>query len=225
MHHRFAWVLLAVGTFGPLGCDHKVVAPAPAPPTIVHVVPTPIDLFIANEEVPKPQAWHGFVPLDGGEVMFFRLRYGDIHYDLAGDFYSEAWGLKYGSRVGWVFHEDMFHNPDDLAMFDITADDTYLFSEDTWDALQAGSLHPSDRWLFEAGFMPMLVRDADTPEAVLITALERYPYDSVAYPMLQNPAVQRSRVMLTLILNIPGNGSATWAYIHSRAYELLLALP
>lgn len=216
-------VLLAAAILLPLGCGHETTGPPPLPSSVItgtSRVPAwdRIELFIKNEPVPKPQSANVFASLHDGSIRFFGVNYGDLHYDWADSWYSRGWGIKYGSKIGWIrFSED----PPDPAvtMFDPSAADVYLFSEDTWNALRSDKLRWEDRWVFENAFLPMLARDPDVPQATLLDVANTYLSYPVAWLLVHNPAAEQSREVLTVLANAP------WDDISSRARALLAALP
>lgn len=157
--------------------------------------------------------------------MFFSLQYGTLHYDLAGNWCSMAWGLKYGTKIGWIRFSEYPPSPV-VTMFDPSADDTVLFSASTWDALRSSSLEWQDQWLFEGGFLPMLASDANTPEPSLMAMATNYLSLDIADRLLGNPTAQASRGILTVIANHPVQDAwDPWLQIRDRARVLLNALP
>ena len=227
MRRRVAASVLLVAVLAASGCGDKVIGPQPASPSSAQVVldPSrllaldPIRLFIREQQIPKPQSYHVVARLASGRVTFFRLDYDEIHHDLAGNWYSIAYGVKYDRKIGWIVFSEQPPRQG-VTMYNPAASDSELYSQGTW-----GVLDGSDHWLFACGFIPMLAGSAGTPEATLLTIATSHLTAHIGWLLLGNPTARGSRDILTVLANVPVRDAYDpMLQVRSRARELLQAL-
>ncbi|HEX5031864.1 MAG TPA: hypothetical protein VFX78_10475 [Candidatus Eisenbacteria bacterium] len=226
MQTTLKWMLslLVLASLSSFGCSADKKEPY-RPPAVNPPDPPaadPIHEFVQSQPIPKQQPVH--IIAVAGDVTFFDLDYGDIHEDMAGDWYDSAWGVRNGPKVGWITMSGRLADSTGLVMYDPLPDDVHLFEEETWSALRSAS----DSWLYWGGFMPMLARDADVPAPTLLAIAEQlntYISPYVGWLLVNNPIVRTNRDILTVLANLPVFQGDAYAPVRQQAQTLLYQLP
>ena len=121
-----------------------------------------INNFIRNADFPKSQGVNVYINVPAKNLKVFKISYGAPQDCPAGCFYSNATGIKYGNKIGWISINDYDHiNTSKLIMYDFDASDTYLFTDDFFLALKE-----KDGWVYQNAFLPKLAEDKDVPVQV-----------------------------------------------------------
>ena len=182
-----------------------------------HTGPVSSDIvrFSAQANFPNPQPVKSIFWNASEELTVFLVSYGDPQDCPSGCYYARAYGLKHKSKIGWL-------TPGCLPTFDLDSNDTYLFSDDFWTQLDV-HLNSSYRTLF----IPLMIRDLDTPTAVLkriADGLSVYIMPYYGELLLENPHVMMNREILTTLSVLPVFQGDGYAPIRKRAFELLSQL-
>ncbi|MEZ4388051.1 MAG: hypothetical protein R3D98_10845 [Candidatus Krumholzibacteriia bacterium] len=174
--------------------------------------------FVEEEGFAPLQYAHRILDWNGIEV--FRAAYGEGLDCPSGCFYSQAYGLGYGNRIGWLGFED-FHDyePDSSSFFDFVATDSLLFDVDTWFVVM------SEDWqvCFDR-LLPAIAGDSDSSRLALITLSTLiYTHESVeiAELLVQHPVVVEDREILGILSNLPVIRSDVYQEVRLQAQELL----
>ena len=121
-----------------------------------------IDNFIEDVDFPKSQGVNVFINIPQQNLKVFKVSYGEPKDCPSGCFYSNATGIKYGDKIGWISINDYDHiNVSKLVMYDFDTSDTYLFTDDFFLALKT-----KDDWVYQNAFLPKLAEDKDVPVQV-----------------------------------------------------------
>ncbi|MEK7158012.1 MAG: hypothetical protein AAB733_00350 [Patescibacteria group bacterium] len=121
-----------------------------------------IDSFIRSADFPESQGINISINIPEQNLKVFRISYGAPQDCPAGCFYSNATGIKYGDKIGWISINDYDHiNVLKLVMYDFDASDTYLFTNNFFLALKT-----KDGWVYQNAFLPKLAEDKDVPAQV-----------------------------------------------------------
>lgn len=219
---RAALILLCLAM---LGCNgSSAVGPDPALSVVRAFVESQHRAFVRDQTLPKAQEIVEILRVPEEDLLVFSVNYGDPQDCWAGCFYSVGYGLKYGSTIGWMRVENYGMAVDSarLVFYETSPTDHYLFTGDLFRRLQA-----AHHWIGENGLLHMLVRSPHTPETTLLqiargdyTPLHNY----VAELLTQNPVVQRSREILTVLANLPVLQGDPYGTARRRAQNLLQRL-
>lgn len=133
--------------------------------------------FIDSQNLPKSRNSDVNVEKLEEGVALFDVKYGEEQDCPSGCFYSQATGISYEGRFGWLSISDYDDSlqAGDITYFDFDEDDTYLFSENFSAMLRSKSES------LEGAYQQLLARDKDTALAVLIriaNKLTTYKSDS-----------------------------------------------
>jgi hypothetical protein len=211
--HRAVWSLVIV-TLLVQGCGDRGGLPLPSQPVASTTVGDPIAAFIEREGLLNPQPVQIILDLPASNVTIFRLRFGHRSDELV---YEIAYGLRHHGKIGWIFLSGV--NPAGFTIYDPAASDAALFSEATWKAVDA-----ADTWVYWQPFLGMLARDPDVPEAALLQIAEQlvdYIAPWIAGRLLDNPRVQSSREILSVLATLPVYSGDAYAEARLRAQALL----
>ena len=126
--------------------------------------------FVRSQRLPKPQAPRLLLAVPDQQLEVFAVSYGEPQDCMVGCFYSWLSGLRFAGKIGWMDCDRSDHSRFDhpITCFDVDSTDRYLFTADLLarlDHLEEPA--QSYSWLARSVFRPMLVRDPDTPVAVL----------------------------------------------------------
>jgi hypothetical protein len=171
-----------------------------------------VDRFIAAARFPELRSKKGIYRDASRNLLIFGVSYGSPQDCPSGCFYSGAVGLKYGSRIGWLDHDNYDRN-DSLkvqiqgSMFPTASLDAYLLSEEFTDSLRAqlGSFSP----LVDQVILPLVLHSPNVPRARLLHYTESL-YGEVqqwlANLLVGIPKVNEDPDLLTLLANLPEGG-------------------
>ena len=121
-----------------------------------------IDSFVKSADFPKSQGVNVLINVPAQNLKVFEVSYGAPQDCLAGCFYSNATGIKYGSKIGWISINDYDRiNVSKLVIYDFDASDTYLFTDDFFSELRA-----KNSWVYQNAFLRKLAEDKDVPVQV-----------------------------------------------------------
>jgi len=185
---------------------------------------------------PPPTSWViGFVNRSGiddihtinqimVEGMFeaFSIEYGPAMDCPLGCVYWGAFGLRLGTKIGWLAHTiPSGTEVDSLTHFDVEATDTVLFDEALWSRMEENDA--TSHYLHTA-LLPVVALDEDSPLSVLrrqAEGLASYIHPHIAWNLLRNPAVQANREILTILSELPVYRGDPYDTARERALELL----
>ncbi len=210
----FSWAcaLLLVSGCGSSEPPTGVDAPGPTPATAA------VNEFVASQGLPLFHWTHQIVMRDGYEC--FGVSFGPGQDCPAGCFYSWAYGIRVGERVGWLGFENAWDfAPPPESCFDVLPTDAILFDFDTWLAISDADW--STAW---NGLVPLLARDPDTARAALLniaTILYTHHSRLLALDLVNNPAVATDVEILTLLSELPVVGAYD---LYSEARSIALGL-
>jgi hypothetical protein len=213
--HRAVWSL-AIATLFVQGCGDRGNLPLPSQPVASQRVGDPIAAFIESEGLPDPQPVQIVLDLPASDVTIFRLPYGHREDDLV---YEVAYGLRHLGKIGWIFPGYVDPVSAGFTMYDPAASDAALFSVATWKAVDS-----ADTWLYWQPFLMLLARDPDVPETALLQIAEQladYIAPWIAGSLLDNPRVQSSREILSVLATLPVHDGDAYAEARLRAQALL----
>jgi len=184
---------------------------------------TTITSFVENADFPAPQGVRMLFsdPLHG--VKVFTLSYGAAQDCLSGCFYSNATGIEYGAKIGWISMNN-YDAIDDakFVFYDFDISDTYLYTDEFFQLLNS-----KDTWVYQNAFLVMLAEDEDVPRSVLLTiaqGLSSYIQPSLANSLLKNVTVRNDREIVTALANLPVFSGDAYSEIRTQAQELLNGL-
>lgn len=192
-------VLLLTGcSRSPFGQDREPAGPRYGPASGAAMA------FIRANDIPLLR-WSD-QPLLRGSVEFFEVRYGQPHDCPSGCFYSSAYGMRNGERIGWIHLDDAGDgfNPAPAMRFDVVAADTALFADGLWMAVDA-----VENWLLRTALAPLLASDVDTPIEVLRRLAAGLVADSpvashyLAYLLVRHPIAQGDCAVLSDLAHLP----------------------
>jgi hypothetical protein len=175
--------------------------------------------FVGSQHLPQLRSVTRLFHWDGIEV--FQIEYGPPQDCPSGCFYFGGFGVRSGSKIGWMRLEGVNDvDPDSSFFFDVTAADSVLCRADVWDRMQSAS----DNWFFWNALLPRLARDADSgPEA--LRRISRMVYDQivplVAAQLVANPWVQTDVASLCNLTKLSVLNDVTYHWIAQRAQQLL----
>ncbi len=209
-------------------------APSSSPSPTQPVSPTPsksdsppvvksgdsIDNFVKNVNFPKSSGVNVFINVPAQDLKVFKVRYGEPQDCPAGCFFSNATGIKYGDKIGWISINDYEHiNVSKIIMYDFAVSDTYLYTDEFSQLLKS-----KDDWVYQNAFLPELAKDKDVPRNVLLkiaNGLSSYIQPSLANNLLENSAVKNDREILTIIANLPVFSGDAYSEVRAKAQALL----
>jgi len=184
--------------------------------------------FVRSQRLPKPQAPRLLLAVPDQQLEVFAVSYGEPQDCMVGCFYSWLSGLRFAGKIGWMDCDRSDHSRFDhpITCFDVDSTDRYLFTADLLarlDHLEEPA--QSYSWLARSVFRPMLVRDPDTPVAVLERfARELYavaPDQFMERLLFENRRVQRSAAILTLLASPPDSLARFYGGARAQAAQLL----
>ena len=171
-----------------------------------------VTAFVSKYNFHKIQPIETYLNIKEQSIVGFGINFGEPYNDPAGTMYSFAYGLKSGEKIGWLTMVDSTY-------FDFDSTDTYLFSVDFW-----SKLDQSQVWVYRAAFLPLLIRDKDTPTYALqriAKGLETYIQAQLGYLLLDNAKAKIDLTTLTTLANLPPIGGDVYDPIRSKAKELI----
>jgi len=173
----------------------------------LEAVSAAVEKFVRSQHLPKRQTPRPLLAVPDERVEVFSVSYGEPQDCMMGCFYLGLAGLRYGSKIGWM-DCDRARLDHPVTCFDVDSTDTYLFSADLLQRMERPE-RPSSYLtsLARSVFRPMLVRDPDTPVAVL-ERFAREIYTVAPDPFMEgllfgNRRVQRSAAILTFLASPP----------------------
>jgi len=188
-----------------------------------------IRAFVNAESLPEAQPPERAVEDREADVTLFHVDFGPGCDCPSGCFYSTAYGLQFGERIGWMKIQRAFCLDDsvngNLPFFDIQSDDRALFRSDLRERLR------EDATVDEANdiqapaygvFLNLLAEDADTPVETLLDLarlLSSTYRPDLGSALLENPTVRSSERILRVLADLPGNGG--YREVRDRARALL----
>ena len=182
--------------------------------------------FVRSQRLPKPQTPRLLLAVRDERVEIFSVSYGEPQDCMVGCFYSWLSGLRFAGKIGWMDCDRSDHSRFDhpITCFDVDSTDRYLFTADLLARLDHLE-EPGSYWLAHSAFRPMLVRDPDTPVAVLERfAREIYtvaPDQFMERLLFENRRVQRSAAILTLLASPPDSLARFYGGARAQAAQLL----
>jgi len=182
--------------------------------------------FVRSQRLPKPQTPRLLLAVRDERVEIFSVSYGEPQDCMVGCFYSWLSGLRFAGKIGWMDCDRSDHSRFDhpITCFDVDSTDRYLFTADLLARLDHLE-EPGSYWLAHSAFRPMLVRDPDTPVAVLERfAREIYtvaPDQFMERLLFENRRVQRSAAILTLLASPPDWLARFYGGARAQAAQLL----
>ena len=185
----------------------RVAAPEPAA-VRTDTTPIPVDRLAkeltATAHFPKVQSLQGLYRDSTHGVLIFGVSYGEPHDCPSGCFYSQAIGISYRGRAGWLEVHDSVRG----ARFIPDSRDRYLFSTSFVDGLTG--------WLVKRALLPVLLRSPNAPRAFLrpyVDGLYAEDDQQLARLLVSSPVVRRDAGLLTELALLPDGGSP---YIGAR---------
>jgi len=122
-----------------------------------------IDSFVKKASFPKSSGGSIDINIAAQNLKVFKVSYGEPQDCPSGCFYSNATGIKYGNKIGWISINDYDHiNVSKLIMYDFDASDTYLYTDEFSQLLKS-----KDDWAYHR-FLQELSKDKDVPKNVLL---------------------------------------------------------
>ena len=182
-----------------------------------------VNEFVVAADLPKYQ--YASQILGTPSLEFFFAVYGEAQDCPAGCSYSRGYGVRLGSRVGWmeVFDEDGIYEVLLDGFFDVRVTDSELFDLQVWDELNA-----ADDIAYSRALLPMLAKDADTSREALLGIAEllySLPSYQLSQYLVQNATVASDEDVLVALCGLPVfDGFDIYANARARAVELLAAL-
>jgi len=180
--------------------------------------------FVYSQGAPKLRSIEQSFLL--GEIEGFEIEYGepsDCELDCV---YTQAWGLRVGSKIGWLkVYESGGLEPEAPDFYDVEANDPSLFDATLWDSMEKEKLQSRFLW---SHMMPVIARDEDTPLPALYNLAWRLvnyyigPY--VAEQLLDNPNVQATSGILAMLVELPVYQGDPYGRARAYAEELLDSL-
>ncbi|MDO8569460.1 MAG: hypothetical protein Q7R89_01605 [bacterium] len=179
-----------------------------------------IDSFIGDADFPKNQGVNVFINIPEQNLKVFKVSYGEPQDCPAGCFNSNATGIEYGSKIGWISINDYDNiNVSKLIMYDFDDSDTYLYTDEFSQLLKS-----KDDWVYQNAFLSELAKDKDAPKNMLLkiaNGLSLYIQPSLANNLLENSAVKNDRKILTIIANLPVFSADAYGQVRIKAKALL----
>jgi hypothetical protein len=179
-----------------------------------------IEEFVDSQILPQRQRVEIRCRVLEAEIVFFRVPFGEPNDCPAGCFYSMAYGLQSGEKIGWMETSNISRgDPHGYQFYEWSATDTALFNEVVWSRLEK-----ADRWIHWSAFLPELAADPDIPPATLQTIAERlrtYISPHIAWNLLDNPTVRQNHDILSVLAGLPEYQGDPYRLVRERAQELL----
>jgi len=215
-----------VNTQTPTPTPTQPISPTPSKPYSPPVVKSndSVDTFVKNANFPKSSGVNIFINTPTQNLQVFSVSYGEPQDCPSGCFFSNATGIKYGNKIGWISVNDYDQiydqiNVSKLIMYDFGASDTYLYTDEFSQALKS-----KNDWVYQNAFLPKLAKDKDVPRNVLLkiaNGLSSYIQPSLANNLLENSAVKNDREILTIIANLPVFSGDAYSEVRAKAQALL----
>lgn len=184
-----------------------------------------IEAFIKSQSLPDIQTPVYLFNVPAQDFKAFRVPFGPAHDCPSGCFYNQAFGIKYGNRIGWtaVNTADTLKDSS-LVFFDVHQKDDYLFSQEILNRFQKALENSEDgSWNTQAykSYLKMVARDTDTPTDALLNIgglLSRQYHPGVAMALIKNPIVKTNRRILETLVELPTfNGSKFYKQVRDQA--------
>jgi len=178
-----------------------------------------IDSFLDSYNFPELQGIKNYLEVPEEKLIVFQITYGAPQDCPSGCFFSKATGIQYNNKIGWISVNDYDQaiNVDDLEYYDFDSSDTYLYSIEFFDKLES----TSDGWIYQNAFLPLMAKDSDTPQNVLVRiaeGLSSYIQPSLANALLENVNVRKNKQILTIIASL---SAGAYKNSKSEAEQLL----
>lgn len=187
-----------------------------------------IEAFMESQQLPDAQKPVFVLMVPDQNFTAFRVSFGPPRDCPSGCFYTQAFGIKYGSRIGWISVNTTWFQDSYLSFFDVRPDDDYLFSQNVRNRFKEVVKNSKDgSWNQRAYevFLEMLARDTDTPSEIFLNISEllyREYHPGVASALIKNPVVKTNRLILETLANLPSfNESRFYKQVRKQAQELL----
>lgn len=188
-----------------------------------------IQAFVNAESLPEAQRPKIVFEDAEADVTAFQVQFGPGCDCPSGCFYSRAYGLQLGDRIGWMNVEQAFCLRDSLRVeqnrFDVRTEDSILFRTDFRERFRRAATTDDQNDVqapvYEV-FLDMLAKDEDTPSETLLRLAEllREEYrPGLGNSLLENPVVQSSKPILEVLASLPADGG--YQEVRDRAQELL----
>lgn len=164
-------------------------------------VPASIRTFVASENLPLFRNIHLDVAIPEHDLNLFSAEYGEAQDCPAGCIYSLGFGVAYGSAIGWMGFAQSRGLPATPTMYDVRADDAALFDAGVWSRIET-----QQAWQFWNIFLPLLARDSDTSEDVLLriaARLQSTAETNLATQLLANPGITSHPNVLQILACLP----------------------
>lgn len=197
------------------------ISPTPSKPSSPVVKPSDdIDSFVKNSNFPKTSNVNVSINIPTQDLKVFKISYGEPQDCPSGCFFSNATGIKYGNKIGWI----SINNYDSInisraTMYDFTASDTYLYTDEFSRLLKS-----KDDWVYQNAFLLELAKDKDVPKNILLriaNGLSSYIQPALANNLLENSTVKSDREILTVIANLPVSSGDAYREARAKALTLL----
>jgi hypothetical protein len=182
--------------------------------------PSDILAFVRSQSLAGLRAVVLEFSLTDEDGLVFWAEYGSPHDCPAGCFYSRAYGLQYGGRIGWVRVAD-YEGIDVTALdyFDVMADDDGLFTDAAW-----ARAAEEDEWFLWAAFLPMLAADIDTPAETahrMAALLSGWISPQLASLLLDRAVAAGDGDLLQILACLPVFQGDAYGWVRERAREAL----
>ena len=208
-------ILMSLGLASCSGSGGPVTPIPPFPPP-----PHDVGAFVRSQSLPDVRSVTTVLSLTTDDGLLFFASYGQPHDCPAGCFYSRAYGLRFGGRIGWIrIHDYEGLDVASRTYFDVQAGDTGLFSDATWNRVSA----------YDTGFLwgdwfPWLAADFDTPnEAALRMAdlLSGWISPHVATLLLERGVALDETGLLQVLACLPVFQGDAYADVREQARAAL----
>lgn len=141
--------------------EKQAVTNLPFPPALIES-DNVIDSFIKNAGFPKTQKVKISINIPEQNLKIFRISYGEPQDCPSGCFYSNATGIKYRDKIGWISINDYDHiDISNLVMYNFDASDAYIYTDDFLSALKT-----KDFWVYQNALLPKLIEDEGVPQQI-----------------------------------------------------------
>jgi len=183
-------------------------------------VPDTIRAFVETQNLPLLREIRVDLSIPKRQLAFFHALYGHPHDCPAGCFYSSAYGVQLGDKLGWITVNDLERLPvEQLAFYNLESNDAPLFEETTWVQLET-----SAGWILWSAFFPYLAVDEDSPHEALLRIAQRldeYISPHIASKLLANPRIQLYPDVLQLVACLPVFSGDAYEWVRMTAREML----
>jgi len=121
-----------------------------------------MSLFIEKANIPELQDTKILVDDPSHNLKVFKIRYGAPQDCQSGCFYSDATGIEYNEKIGWISVNN-YESTDssNFTYYDFDNTDTYLYSPEFFELLDT-----KDTWVYQNAFLFVLAHDEDVPRGV-----------------------------------------------------------